>query len=56
MRGWFRRVPRTAQDGTNLMVVWMSREALDMTAREGKASLLVEVKTQAVAQGRGIRA
>ena len=30
-------IAQDAQDGTILMVAWMNREALDMTAREGKA-------------------
>ena len=30
-------IAQDAQDGTILMVAWMNREALDMTAREGRA-------------------
>ena len=30
-------IAQDAQDGTILMVAWMNREALDMTASEGKA-------------------
>jgi phosphoribosyl-AMP cyclohydrolase len=30
-------VAQDAQDGTILMVAWMNREALNLTAREGKA-------------------
>jgi len=30
-------VAQDAQDGTILMVAWMNREALSLTAREGKA-------------------
>jgi phosphoribosyl-AMP cyclohydrolase len=30
-------IAQDAQDGTILMVAWMNREALDLTAREGRA-------------------
>jgi len=30
-------IAQDAQDGTILMLAWMNREALDMTAREGRA-------------------
>jgi phosphoribosyl-AMP cyclohydrolase len=30
-------IAQDSQDGTILMVAWMNREALDMTAREGRA-------------------
>jgi phosphoribosyl-AMP cyclohydrolase len=49
-------IARDAQDSTILTVAWMNREVLDMTSSDGMAVLLVEVKTQAVAQGRGVRA
>ncbi len=49
-------VAQDAASGRVLMLAWMNREALELTARDRRGGVLVALARATVAQGRGIRA